>query len=93
MFKAKVRIYKNVNWEKHHFKKNFHDEKSFNEFVDKNPDLKALNDWELSNWPDNLFEINNFFDEAFRLWNKNFFKEMEEDVKKMFEKSKKLLEK
>lgn len=67
MFKGKVRIYKNVDGKEHHFKKNFHNEKDFDTFVNNNPDLKDLKNWEASKWPSHLFDINNFFDEAYKL--------------------------
>lgn len=91
MFKGKVRIYKNVNWKEHHFKKNFHNEKDFNDFIERSPDLKDFRDWEKITWSENLLWINNFFDEAYELGNQNFLKEMEEDIKRLFDKSRKLL--
>ena len=91
MFKGKVRIYKNVNWKQTSFKKNFHNEDDFNKFLENNPDFKDLKNWENSKLPENLFEINNFFDEAFKLWNDKFFKEIEDALNKLFEKSKKLI--
>lgn len=91
MFKGKVRVYKNINWKEESFKKTFNNEKDFNHFIEKNPDLKELANWEATKLPDHLFDINSFFDEAYQLWNHDFFKEMETDMKKLFDKSKKLL--
>lgn len=91
MFKWKVRVYKNIDWKEESVSKEFDNENDFNEFIDKNPELKSLNKWEDIKWPESLFNISWFFDEAKRLWNTNFFKEIEKDLDSLIEKSRKLL--
>ncbi len=91
MFEWKIRIYKNIDWKEKSVSKEFDNEKKFNEFIDKNPDLKSFKDWENIKWPESLFDMNLFFEEAKRLWNKDYFKEMERELDRLIDKSKKLL--
>lgn len=53
MFKGKVHLYKNVDGKEEEIKKNFDNEKEFNAFVDKNPELKKLQEfkWKPIKWP------------------------------------------
>lgn len=99
MFKWKVHLYKNVNGKEEEIKKTFDNEKEFNVFLDKNPELKKLQEfkWESVKWP-SLSGFKDFFEDTKRLWDTSFMKEMEKDFEKMekemkslFEKSKKLL--
>lgn len=99
MFKWKVHLYKNVDGKEEEIKKEFDNEKEFNAFVDKNPELKKLQDfkWEPIKWP-SLTGFRDFFDDAKKLWNDKFIKEIEQDFEKMeremkslFDRSRKLL--
>lgn len=53
MFKGKIHLYKNVDGKEEEVKKEFNNEKEFNTFIDKNPELKKLQDfeWEPIRWP------------------------------------------
>jgi len=53
MFKGKVHLYKNVDGKEEEIKKEFTNEKEFNTFVDKYPELKKLQyfKWEPIKWP------------------------------------------
>lgn len=91
MFKWKIKIYKNIDWKEERVFKIFHNEKDFNSFIEKNQDLKDFKSWEHIKWPDTLFDIKWFFSEAERLWNTDFFKEMNKELETLLEKGKKLL--
>jgi len=91
MFKWSIRIYKNISWKEECVNKEFDNEKDFDKFIIKNPDLKSLNDWESLNIPDSLFDLNEFFENALSEWNTKFFKEMEKDLDILAKKWKKLL--
>lgn len=101
MFKGKVHLYKNVDGKEEEIKKEFDNEKEFDAFVDKNPELKKLRDfkWESIKWP-SLSGFKDFFEDVRKLWDASFMKEIEKDFEKMekemkslFERSKKLLKK
>ncbi|MFZ2256362.1 MAG: hypothetical protein WAW59_07285 [Patescibacteria group bacterium] len=101
MFKGTVHLYKNVDGKEEEVKKDFDDEKDFNSFVEKNPELKKLQDfdWEPIKWPA-LSGFKDFFDDTKRFGDKSFMKELEKDfermekeMKSLFDRSKKLLTK
>jgi len=91
MFKGKVRVYKNVNGTDVSFKKTFDNEKDFNHFVENNPDLKQLKNWEEFKLPAYFLDLNNMFEEAYKLEKNSFFDDLEMDFKNLYDKSKKLL--
>lgn len=91
MFKWKVKIYKNIDGKEERVFKIFHNEKDFNSFIEKNKDLKDFKSWEQIKWPDSLFDVKWFFNEAERLWNTEFFKEMNRELENLLEKGKKFL--
>lgn len=93
MFKWNIRIYKNINWKEEFINKEFTNEKKFNKFIDSTPELKEIKNWETSEWPKSLFDINWFFDKAWKLWNRDFFKKMEKDLNELVKKWRKLLKK
>ena len=93
MFKWKVYMYKDVNWKKEELSREFDNEKDFQKFIDKNPSLKELKDFPFKNidWPESLADLRWFFSWALLEGKKDFVDEIEKDLKKVFEKSKKLL--
>ncbi len=98
MFKGKVYLYKNINWKEEKVEKEFDKEDEFNKYVEWNPELKKLNTrWEEIKTPGTFNEMRKFFldfDKKF-FWDLSkqdkFFAEVEDDFKKLFDKSKKLL--
>lgn len=91
MFKWSVRIYKNINWKEECVNKEFNNEKDFDKFISKNPDLKTLGDWENMSIPESFYNINDLFEEALIMGNVKFFKDIEKDLDNLVGKSKKLL--
>lgn len=92
MFKGQVHLYKNVDGKEEEVKKDFDNEKDFDEFVDKNPELKKLREfeWEPIRWP-SLTGLNEFFSEAERLGKTSILDDMEAEMKALFDRSRKLL--
>lgn len=91
MFKGKVRLYRNINWKEESINKEFNNEKDFNAFVESNPEFKNLWSWEPISIQDDLSDINNLFEEASSSWQKSFFDGIKDELKKLKDKSKKLL--
>ena len=91
MFKAKIRVYKNINWKEEEIKKEFDNEKKYNEFVKKNPEFKELSEWQKVSWSKELFDIEHLFDLKNSVRDMNMFDEIEKDFKKLSSKARKLL--
>lgn len=91
MFKGKVKIYKNIDGKEERVFKSFDNEKDFNAFIEKNQDLKDFQKWDHLKWWDSMFDIKWFFDDAKRIGDMSFFKEMQDNLEKMLEETKKLL--
>ncbi|MCK9272998.1 hypothetical protein M0P65_05620 [Candidatus Gracilibacteria bacterium] len=96
MFKGKVYLYRKEGKKEEKIEKDFNNEKDFNAYIDKNPNLKELCEykWEPIKWPA-LSGFDDFFKE---IKGTTFFKEIEKDINKMekdmellFNKSRKLL--
>lgn len=92
MFKGQIHLYKNVDGKEEEVKKDFDNERDFDEFVDKNPELKKLREfkWEPIKWPA-LTGMNDFFTEAERLGRTSIIDDMEKEIKSIFDRSRKLL--
>lgn len=99
MFKWKVHLYKNIDGKEEEIKKDFDNEKDFDAFIDKNPELKKLQEfkWEPIKWPA-LSSFKDFFEDTKDFWDTDILKELEDDFEKMekemkslFERSRKLL--
>lgn len=100
MFKAKVYLYKNINWVEVKVEKEFDNQNKYNEYIEKNPDLKKMeNDFEKIEFPKSFDEMRKYFDDIDKkfFWDIDkkelFFDEISTDFEKIFDKSKKLLEK
>lgn len=100
MFKAKVYLYKNINWVEVKVEKEFDNQDKYNEYIEKNPDLKNLEKgFEKIELPESFDEMRKYFEDIDKkfFWDIDkkelFFDEMSTDFEKIFEKSRKLLEK
>lgn len=100
MFKWKVYLYKNINGKEEKVEKEFDDENKFNSYVDKNPELKKMEqDFEKIDFPKSFNDMRKFFDDfdTKLFWDSStkkwFFDELSDDFNNLFEKSRKLLEK
>lgn len=100
MFKGKVYLYKNINWKEEKVEKDFIDQKAFDEYIEKNAELKKMKkDFEEIKFPQSFDDMRKFFDDfdTKLFWDtsakKWLFEELSEDFSKLFEKSRKLLEK
>lgn len=100
MFKAKVYLYKNINWVEVKVEKEFDNQDKYNEYIEKNPDLKKLeSNFEKIEFPKSFDEMRKYFEDIDKkiFWDMKkrnlFFDEISDDFKKLFDKSKNLLEK
>lgn len=100
MFKWKVYLYKNIDGKEEKVEKEFDNQDDFKEYVDKNPELKKLeNDFEKIDFPQSFDEMKTFFNDFDKkfFWDNNkkkwFFDELNDDFEKLFKKSQKLLTK
>ncbi|EKE26666.1 MAG: hypothetical protein ACD_4C00200G0004 [uncultured bacterium (gcode 4)] len=92
MFSGKIYVYKNINGKKEEIIKEFDNEKDFDDFIEKNPSLKKI-DFPVVRWPRSLFDIKWLIEEAEKNNNRLWINEIEEDLDRIFEKSRKLLRK
>ena len=99
MFKGKVYLSKKEGDKEEKIEKEFNNEKDFDAFIDKNPDLKKLRDfkWEPVRWP-MLAGFDDLFKDIKKLGDRSVFEEavkemekMEKEMEKLFQKTKKLL--
>lgn len=100
MFKGKVYLYKNIDGKEEKVEKYFDNQDKFNKYIEQNPELKKMEkDFEKIEFPKSFDDIKKFFDDFDKkfFWDfskkKSLFDELNGDFKKLFEKSKKLLEK
>jgi hypothetical protein len=98
MFKGKIYLYKNSDGKEEKVEKEFDNKDEFNEYIEKNPELKKLeSEFEMIRFPKSFNEIREFFNDFDKklFWDKEkkkwFFDEISDDFEKLFEKSKKLL--
>lgn len=99
MFKGKVYLSKKEGDKQEKIEREFDNEKDFDAFIDKNPDLKKLRDfkWETIRWP-MLAGFDDFFKDLGRLGDQSVLEEaememerMEKEMGKLFQKTRKLL--
>jgi len=100
MFKWKVYLYKNIDGKEEKVEKEFDNQDNFNKYVEQNPELKKMEkDFEKIEFPKSFVDMKKFFDDFDKkfFWDidkkKWFFDQLNGDFEKLFEKSKKLLEK
>ncbi|QFR38895.1 hypothetical protein A9Q91_01530 [Candidatus Gracilibacteria bacterium 28_42_T64] len=91
MFKASIRVYKNINGKEEEIKKDFDNEKEYNDFVEKNPELKKMSEWKELGWPKDLFDMKHFFEERDKILDMSMFDEIEDDFKKLSNKARGML--
>lgn len=98
MFKWKVYLYKNINGKEEKVEKDFDNQEDFNEYIEKNPELKKLEkSFEDIKFPKSFEDVKSFFDDIDKrfIWEfeerKGFFDELSSDFENLFEKSRKLL--
>lgn len=90
MFKGKVHVYKNVDGKETEIKKEFDDEKEFDAFVAANPELREMSEWKTPRWP-SFWRLDRLFREFEELGKGDLLDEMEDEMKELFERSRKLL--
>lgn len=91
MFTGRISLYKNIGGKEERFEKTFRDQKKFDEFVEKNPDLKNLRDWKPFDWPEPLLGVSDLFRELEAIKDQSLFSAMEKEAQAFFKRSKKLL--
>lgn len=97
MFKGKVYLYKNMNWKEERVEKDFNNQKDFEDYVNRNPELKKLeSSFEEVKFPKSFDDMKRFFDEMDKklFWKeekKSIFDELSDDFNRLYEKSKKLI--
>ena len=92
MFKWKIYIYKDIDWKKEEFEKEFRDEEEFDDFLKKN---KWFGDLSLigasHKWQKELKELSRLFEEMEEYpWN-YLAEQLKDDLDRIFEKHTKLL--
>lgn len=93
MFKGKIYLSKKEGDKEEKIEQEFDNEKEFDAFIEKNPDLRQLRDfqWTPVRWPDSLLGMRSFFEEAEKEEKFDILSEMERDMNQLFERSRKLL--
>jgi len=94
MFKWKVYLSKKEGDKEEKIEREFDNENEFDTFIDKNPDLKALqmHKWTPITWPDTFLDVQKYFDTIMGREDKtSLLDEMEEDMKRFLDTSRKLL--
>ncbi len=78
MFKGTIHFYKSIDGKEKEILKTFYEEKEFDEFVTKNIDIEALDEfeWEMSRRP-SLSDLKIFYEEVMKVWDSHFIKELE----------------
>lgn len=86
-----------MDWKEEKVEKDFDNQRDFEEYVNKNSELKKLqSSFEEIRFPKSFDDIKRYFDEMDKklFWKeerKSMFDELSEDFNKMYDKSKKLL--
>lgn len=94
MFKGKVYLSRIDGSTEERFEREFDSEKEYHDFVDNNPDLVPRKvKWNPIVWPDGFVEVQRYLDSITRIDRSEVLDEMEEDMKRFFETSRKLLSK
>lgn len=93
MFKAKVSLYKNINWKEEKISKEFKDEKSYKKYINSNPELKNMeSNLKEIKFPSIFKETKDFFEKFDHnfFWDEEikFFEKINKDFEKFFEKNK-----
>ena len=95
MFRWKVYLSKKEGDKEEKIEREFNNENQFNNFIDKNPDLKALKEykWKLITWPDTFLDVQNYLDSSLHEDKEDIIDEMEKDMARFISASRKLLTK
>ena len=93
MFKWKVYLSRKEGDKEEKIEREFDKEEEFNAFIDKNPDLKSLQShkWMPITWSDTLLDFQRYIDSTIWEDRADIIDEMERDMERFIEKSRKLL--
>lgn len=95
MFKWKVYLSKKEGDKEEKIEREFDNENEFNQFINKNPDLKALKEhkWKPITWPDTFLDVQRYLDSSVFDDREDILDEMEKDMERFISASRKLLAK